>query len=64
MMPEDDDQDVDMKIREAKVTAGGRRYSMMIEMFIASEGEGLNNQYESIKLREAKVTDHRRKVLL
>ena len=33
----------------------------MIGTFIASEGEGLNNQYQSMKLREAKV-DYRRKV--
>ena len=28
----------------------------LIGTFITSEGEGLNNQYESMKLREAKVT--------
>ena len=29
---------------------------LMIETFITSEGEGLINQYESMKQREAKVT--------
>ena len=29
----------------------------MIGTFITSEGEGLNNQYQSMKLREAKVEE-------